>query len=130
MHKNTNVDQNKGVNPLNQPYFDQMKKSPVNANFVHPGNIESNEKGNQPWNTNLFRGQRSKLLQQQKDKFRHKYSKFTSDIKQPKDDSLRLDPLISPNKICFNKTKAPDELKRSLAGERKIATSNMSQKTK
>ena len=122
--------QGKGINPNNQPYMDQRKKSPVNVKFTHPGNIENIEKGNQPWNTNLFRGQRSKLLQQQKDKFRYKYTKFTSDFKQPKDDSLKFDPLVNPVKIYFKKTKSPDELKRAIAWERKISTSNDQEKSK
>ena len=78
----------------------------------------------------MFRGQRSKLLQQQKEKFRHKYSNFTSDIKPSKDDSLRLDSLISPTKIYLNKTKAPDEVKRALVYDRKITLSNDQQKSK
>jgi hypothetical protein len=115
--KNYNMCQQKAVNVVNtgnagnQPYLDQRKKSPTNANLLHSINAEVSDKQSQPWSFNLFRSQRSKLIQQQKDKFRHKYSKFTSDSKQPKDDSIRLDPLINPSRLCFSKTKAPDEIK-------------------
>lgn len=109
--KNYNMCQQKGVNANNQPYLDQRKKSPINANQLHSTNSETNDKSNQPCSFNLFRSQRSKLIQQQKEKFRHKYSKITSDSKQQKDDSIKLDPLINPSRLCFSKTKVPDDFK-------------------
>ena len=127
--KNYNMWQQKGVNPINQPYMDQRKKSPTNVNFIYSANQENPDKAGQPCSFNLFRSQRSKLLQQQKDKFRHKYSKFTGDSKQPKDDSIKLDPLINPSRLCFSKTKVPDDF-RLMSGDRKIGNIGDQSKTK
>lgn len=74
-----------------------------------------------------FRNQRKKLLHQQKERFKNKYKdrgaaileKNKSDdhidqigndnSTQNKEDSLRLDPLISPCKAAFNKSKVAEE---------------------
>lgn len=102
----------------------------MNANFHHPSNTEASDKNYQPMSFNLFRNHRNKLLQQQKERFQQKYPRFTSDIKQPKDDSLKLDPLVNPTRLCFSKTRPPDEIKNSIEAERKITGSVNQSRTK
>ena len=46
--KNYNICQTKGTNAINQPYLDQRKKSPANANLLHSTNPEANEKAGPP----------------------------------------------------------------------------------
>lgn len=89
-----------------------LNKAPVSSNFQVPANADCGIELKQS-NFNLFRNNRKKLLQQQKEKFRTKYSKFTNELKQGKEETLSFD-YPGLNIGMLSKTKAPDELKKDL----------------